>query len=178
MDNTFKASWGIFLIVMTSIASIILLGCIVTGLFGAIGIITVQLDEYYILWNLFMFGIPGIIIISTLFSMVRKYEIQDSKLLIHRLLWKKVIDLSNITSVEFDPKAVKSSIRLFGNGGLFVFSGIYRNKKLGNYVIFATDFKNSVVIKTKEKTSVVTPENPGTFVKKLKSLIKNRTEQE
>ncbi len=178
MDNTFKAPWGKFLIVMTSIALTILLGCVVTGFFGIIGIITIRLDEYYLLWNLLMFGIPGITIISTLFLMIRKYEIQGSKLLIHRLGWKKVIDLSNIETVKADPKAVNSSIRLFGNGGLFAFSGIYRNKELGNYRIFATDFKNNVVIKTSEKTYVITPENPETFVEKLKSLIKNRPKQE
>ena len=110
-----------------------------------------------------MIGIPSLVLIVTLFFIVSKYEIQDNKLLIHRFFWKKAIDLHGILSVEYDPDAVKGSIRLFGNGGLFAFSGIYKNKKLGNYRVFATDYKKCVVMKNKEKTFVVTPENPKTF---------------
>jgi len=170
MENTFKAPWGTFLKVMTAIALIILLGCSTAGILGISGILNINLAEYSLLWIIAMIGIPALTVILTLFFIIRKYEIQDNKLLIYRLGWKKVIDLSNLETAEFDPKAVKGSIRLFGNGGLFAFSGIYRNKKLGNYRIFATDFKKSVVLKTKEKIYIVTPENPENFVEKVKQL--------
>ena len=167
MENTFKATWGTLLKVMTTLALIILLGCIAVG-------IVIKIDEYYLLWYSCMIGIPSLVLIVTLFFIVSKYEIQDNKLLIHRFFWKKAIDLHGILSVEYDPDAVKGSIRLFGNGGLFAFSGIYKNKKLGNYRVFATDYKKCVVMKNKEKTFVVTPENPKTFVEKISNLIKDR----
>jgi hypothetical protein len=162
--NTYKAPWGMLLKVVTIIANIILLGIIAAG-------IIIRMEDYRLLWRLIMIGIPAATLIITMFFMIRKYEIQGNNLLVYRLGWKKTIDLSGLKSVEIDPEAAKNSIRLFGNGGLFAFSGIYRNKKLGNYRIFATDFKNSVVLKTEKKTYVVTPDNPEKFAEEIKILI-------
>ncbi len=52
---------------------------------------------------------------------------------------------------------MKGSIRTFGNGGLFCFSGRFRNRKLGSYRAFATDPKLAVVLRFPDKIVVVTP---------------------
>ena len=61
------------------------------------------------------------------------------------------------------------SIRLFGNGGAFAFSGWFRNRKLGSYRAYATDPARSVVLKFSDhKTIVVTPEPPDAFIAAVK----------
>jgi hypothetical protein len=55
---------------------------------------------------------------------------------------------------------MQGSIRTFGNGGLFGFIGLFRNKKLGRYRAFATDEKNAVVLRFATHTLVITPEQP------------------
>jgi hypothetical protein len=162
--NTYKAPWSTLLTVITTIVSVVLLGIMVIG-------ISIQMEGYQFQWYIIMIGLPAAILIITVFFMIRKFELRGSSLLIHRLGWKKSIDLGSLKSAEFDPAAAKNSIRLFGNGGLFAFSGIYRNKKLGNYRIYATDFKKCVVLKTDQRTFVITPENPEKFVEEISILI-------
>ena len=60
------------------------------------------------------------------------------------------------------------SLRIFGNGGLFAFTGKYRNRKLGIYNAYATALRLAVVIKLGDKkTLVVTPEKPEQFIESL-----------
>lgn len=47
------------------------------------------------------------------------------------------------------------TIRLFGSGGLFGFTGIFRNAELGVFSCLATDLKKSYVIYRKDKRPVV-----------------------
>jgi hypothetical protein len=63
-----------------------------------------------------------------------------------------------------DSTAMKGSIRIFGNGGLFSFSGSFRNRKLGSYRAYVTDVKNAVVIKLPSGVLVVSPDSPDRFV--------------
>jgi hypothetical protein len=59
---------------------------------------------------------------------------------------------------------MKGSIRLFGNGGLFSFTGLYRNKKLGNYRAFVNDWHKCVILRFAKRTIVVSPNDPDGFV--------------
>jgi hypothetical protein len=59
------------------------------------------------------------------------------------------------------------SIRVFGNGGLFSFTGLYQNKRLGSYRAYVTDDKRTVVVRLKEKTIVISPEFPDEFVRTI-----------
>ena len=64
------------------------------------------------------------IVISALFG-VRNYRLQETQLIIQRLGWQTTIELGDLNSVEPNPHAMSKSIRLFGNGGLFCFSGLF-----------------------------------------------------
>jgi hypothetical protein len=55
------------------------------------------------------------------------------------------------------------SIRTFGNGGFFSFSGFYRNKLLGAYRAFVTDRHQTVVLRYGGRTVVVSPSSPEEF---------------
>jgi hypothetical protein len=62
------------------------------------------------------------------------------------------------------------SIRISGNGGLFVFCGLFRNSKLGVYRAFCTDASHAVVLRFPDRTIVVTPAQPEKFVNAIKEL--------
>jgi len=100
---------------------------------------------------------------SVLF-MVRGYELEAGDLLILRLLWATRLPLQGLTAAWADPDAMRGSLRLFGNGGLFVFAGLFTNRKLGRYRAFATQPKNSVVLRFSNRTVVVTPDRPHGFL--------------
>ncbi|SDZ87359.1 PH domain-containing protein [Microbulbifer marinus] len=113
---------------------------------------------------------PAIFVLSALFA-IRGYRIERTALLILRFGWHTRIPLQGLTSAEADPEAMHGSIRLFGNGGLFGFTGLYRNSKLGRYRAFATDSSRAVVLHFPERTLVVTPDRPAQFAAALQQKI-------
>ncbi|MFC6632120.1 PH domain-containing protein [Microbulbifer taiwanensis] len=111
---------------------------------------------------------PAILIVSALFA-IRGYRIEGDNLLILRPGWKTRFALGELIEVKSDPEAMRGSIRLFGNGGLFGYIGLYRNSGLGRYRVFATDMSKAVVLRFPERTLVVTPDRPQQFVQALKN---------
>lgn len=158
-NNTFNASWGRSLKISTLLTLLLFPGVF---LFGAYMRPDMQED-----WKAAMVILPFAVIgISALFS-IRNYQILENRLVIQRIGWQSTIDLSDLKSAEANPHAMSKSIRLFGNGGLFSFTGLFRNKLLGKYRAYATSPKNSVVLRFTNRTVVVTPEDPENFAKMI-----------
>lgn len=103
---------------------------------------------------------------------VQGYAIENDTLLVKRLLWKTKISLSGLTSAEVKEEAMRHSLRLFGNGGLFAYVGRFRNTTLGGYNAYVTDLGKTVVLRFGEKIIVVSPDSPEAFVKAVQSAIK------
>ena len=114
--------------------------------------------------------IPMVVLLGALAFTIRGYELDRQGLHVRRLIWTTHVPLDSLESVQVDPQAMKRSLRLFGNGGLFSFSGIFRNRKLGNYRALATDPKRSVVLDLGQRKVVVTPDRPSRMAQKLKEM--------
>ena len=123
------------------------------------------------LWTSAMVVMPLGLLVSAAPFMVRGYEVSPDHLDILRPGWRVSLDLTRLLSVEADPDAMKGSIRLFGNGGLFCFAGLFRNRKLGNYRAFATAPKRAVVLKFEGRTVVVTPDDPEGFAEAVRRTV-------
>ncbi|GMW00396.1 MAG: hypothetical protein AMXMBFR84_15330 [Candidatus Hydrogenedentota bacterium] len=121
-------------------------------------------------WMAVMVLLPMATVVSCAIFVIRGYKLTKNAILIRRLGWHSTIDTSELTSVEADPEAMTRSIRLWGNGGLFCFSGLFRNKRLGTYRAYATNPSKSVVIRTLHRTFVVTPECPHGFVDEVRKI--------
>ena len=160
-ERHFNAPWGTPLIVISALATVLLLG-IFGGLAFSDHASTAVTMVLYI-------AIPLLIMFTSLLFTVRSYTISGNTLRIRRLLWNTDIDISMLSSVDYDPKAMTGSIRTMGNGGLYSFSGKFRSRKLGSFKAYLTDFKNCVIIKRTGKTIVVSPENPELFVEVLRN---------
>lgn len=106
---------------------------------------------------------PLVALIAVLF-VVRAYEIGPAELRIQRLFWTTRIPLEGITRAWHDPAAMKRSIRVFGNGGLYSITGLYRNRTLGSYRAFVTDSKQSVVLALPKRSVVISPADPRAFL--------------
>lgn len=96
------------------------------------------------------------------------YTIVPGHLLIRRLLWNTRIPLGQLEDASYEPGVMKGSIRLFGNGGLYSFTGWFRNSRMGLYRAFVTNGANTVVMKFPGKTIVVSPEAPAEFLEDLR----------
>jgi hypothetical protein len=108
------------------------------------------------------------VLISLLF-VVRGYVITGDAIKIRRLLWSTTLPLRGLQSVEVLPNAMCRSMRLFGNGGLFSFTGWYRNRELGTYRAYVTDLNRTIVIRLSHRTVVISPAETDEFVAELKA---------
>lgn len=162
-SDSFRAPWGTSVKLITFVLQIPLFLIIIINF----GILPNQ-----ILWaKILGVGVPLLLVLIVPFFMILGYEIRQNQLIIKRPGWITKIDLSNISSVEVNPDAMKGSIRTFGNGGLYCFCGAFSNKLLGRYRAFVTDPKNSVIIRAATgKVYVVSPENPALFVGQIRKI--------
>jgi hypothetical protein len=158
--NRFKAPWGKLLWVMSAIGTAI---CLAISLFflRAIPALCVHTADFWL-------GVlPLSFIAAAICFIIRGYSVSGDSILVERLFWSTRLPLAGLQSVQFLPGAMRGSIRTFGNGGFFSFTGRYRNKLLGSYQAFVTDSKHSVVLRFPKRTVVLSPDPPEDFVQLL-----------
>jgi hypothetical protein len=163
-NNTlsFGAPWGLSLRLITTASVTVLFGIMVFGVLNYPGNALILLVATIIL--------PAVLLLASALFLIRGYELSKDKLFIQRLGWKTEIDLQELQAAEIDPEAMKKSIRIFGNGGLFCFAGKFRNRKLGSFRVFATDPDLAVVLRFAGKIIVITPDEPHKFVAQIKRI--------
>lgn len=115
-------------------------------------------------------ALPLVILLAAVPFVVRDYEVRDGVLHVRRLFWTTRVALGELQEATIDPQACAGSIRLFGNGGLFSFSGWFRNAKLGRYRAFVTDWQRAVVLRAANCTVVLSPADPAGFVRNLQAV--------
>jgi hypothetical protein len=148
--STYKAPWGKTLCWMSAFSVVVVLAVSVP--------IFLKIKREPAGWLVAL-----LLPVATLF-IVRSYAIEPNVLAIRRLLWTTRLPLAGLQSAEVSPNVMRGSLRLFGNGGMFSFTGLFRNRALGNYRAFVTDLTRTVVLRFPKRTVVVSPENPERFV--------------
>jgi len=116
-------------------------------------------------WVVMVFGA---ILVGSYFFMVRGYRVEEGRLVIIRPGWEKSFDLCGLKNVRFDPEAMKWSWRIWGNGGLFGWIGLFRNRRLGRYKAYVSNRYRCVVLETTDRTLVVSPADAESFIQVLK----------
>lgn len=166
MRNRFAAAPWSGLLKSTSIVaslSLVAAGCVVARAVPAMG-------GSHLLSGLIACSLPAIALATALFVVI-DYQIDGARLNIRRLLWYTRIDLAALQEVRADPDVLRGSIRTAGNGGLFSFTGYYRNQRLGSYEAYVTDWKHAVTLRLARRVIVVSPADPAWFVIELRALF-------
>ena len=158
-NDRYGAPWSRMLVLVSILATTILLGLPLLAV-GSAPPLPLGLA-------LMVIGLPLGILLGCLAFTVRGYELASGELLIYRGLGSTRYPLDGLRSAEHDPDALRGSWRTFGNGGLFSFSGWFRNKRLGNYRAFVTDHARAVILTWGDRTIVVSPDRPEAFVAAL-----------
>jgi hypothetical protein len=94
------------------------------------------------------------------------YKITNDKLIIHRLIADVRIDRQNIKSIELiDRQDIGWSLRIFGVGGLFGYSGYFANSKMGSMTWYTTRRDRTVLVVTNdEKKIILSPDDPKKLI--------------
>lgn len=102
-----------------------------------------------------------------------RLKANDEKVTVRRLFGSleiplhEVIDTRRIFKSEID-----GSIRTFGSGGLFGYLGRFKNDRLGNYTMYATELNNLILVRTNNKKYVFSCSRPQEFVEFVNLQIK------
>ena len=156
----YDAPWSTSLIVMSVLTTVICLGVSA----GAWGEAVVRHHAGPPAWVPLL---PLLILFGCALCTIRGYAISSDTILVHRLLWDTALPRAGIVSATVEPDAMRGSLRTFGNGGAFSFSGFYYNKRLGSYRAFVTDPRRAVVLRYSYRRVVLSPAQPGDFVNDL-----------
>ena len=157
----FGAPWGMAVKIVT---------LTVLAIHGALVTLGLVLPRDTPAVNALLVGLPVLVTFACVAFTIRGYVLTRDTLYVQRLWWRTRVSLVGVRSVEHDPKAMRRSLRLLGNGGLFSIAGVFRNATFGRYRAFATDPKRSVVLRFDTRPVVVTPDRPGAFVAKVRRL--------
>ena len=150
--KNYPAPWSRSLIYMSAFATLVCLGVPMT--------VALHDDPW-------LAAAPLAIVFCGMLFIIRGYTVTPDELLVHRLLWTTRLPLADLHSAQVEPRAMRWSVRTFGNGGLFSFSGWYYNRLLGRYRAFVTDPNRTVVLRLGGRNVVVSPSEPEVFVDDL-----------
>lgn len=156
----YEAPWSTSLVVMSVFTTVICLGVAAGAAWEAAASPQTALLRWVAL-------LPLLILFGAALCTIRGYTIASDAILVHRLLWSTALPRAGIQSASAEPDAMRGSLRTFGNGGAFSFSGLYYNKRLGTYRTFVTDPRRTVVLRYPTRRVVLSPAAPEDFVSDL-----------
>lgn len=113
-----------------------------------------------------------IIVIAMYYLSPRGITITEGDIVIDRKIKPVTIHLRDIKAVYAVPKSEMTfTVRTFGNGGLFGYTGYYYNKKHGTMLWYCTQRTNYVMIEnTAGKKIVITPDEPGQLLQHIQAI--------
>jgi hypothetical protein len=153
-DQTYyRAPWGIWTIIIT----VTIIAMFVVLIIFSPGMVTIIVSIL-------------LIVIGLVFS-VRGYSINGNKLFVHRLGWVTEFQLTDLIKAAINPNAMRGSIRVFGIGGFFGYTGKFSNNHLGRFRAYVTDNSRCVILRFKGEILVISPENPEKFLEALEAGI-------
>ena len=156
-NENHPAPWSRQLAVVTGVATLLVGGISLAILVESAGeSTTTRLAGVLLPWAAWLACAP---------FLVRGYRIAPGMLLIERAGWRTRLPLAGLREAYADPQAMDGSLRLFANGGAFVFAGLFRSRRLGNYRAWVNDPARAVVLRFDERTCVVSPADPQAFVR-------------
>ena len=166
-QTTFRAPWSRALLISTSVQVLLLLAICVATLVLAV------LDPELRPWQRLLASLIGVGLPLTILGLaarfaVRGYTVSDGSILVDRPGRSFTVDLRGLESATVSPHVMRRSVREFANGGLFAYTGRFRNAELGSYRAFATDQSRTVVLRFPGRAGsevlVMSPDDPEAFV--------------
>ena len=156
----YEAPWSTSLIVMSVVTTVVCLGS-ASGAWLSLG----AKHAYGALgWAALL---PLVILFGAALFTIRGYSLSSDSILVHRLLWSTALPRTGLESAQAEPDTMRGSLRTFGNGGAFSFTGFYYNKRLGSYRAYVTDPHRTVILRYANRRVVLSPAMPEAFVDDL-----------
>ncbi len=117
-------------------------------------------------------GIIAVLILGISYALSpRAYTISEGMVQVRRLVSSILIPLHDIRAVRIATKEdLRGCVRVFGNGGLFGYYGVFRTSALGVCHWYVTNRANAVIIDTPTKTYLLSPDDVSRFIEEVKAV--------
>ena len=104
-----------------------------------------------------------------------RYEIDDSKIIIKRIIWNIKIDYYSINTLDYDNWNKYSSVPFscIGLRGWFGWKCLIYIKKVGWTRVYSRRISKFVLITTVDKNFIISPKKPWTFIEDVKLAMNN-----
>jgi hypothetical protein len=164
--QSFSSPWGARVRILTSVVAVIFLS--LSMLIGFNPEVS-QSDE----WGMRFLPVLIFLVMNLVMApfLVLGYEVSAGEISIRRLGWVKRIPLTGISSVTCDPLGLRGATKIIGNDGYLAMIGWFKSKKMGFFRAFVTDGSRVVILKWPDKTILISPDDPETFIQSLEALI-------
>ena len=140
---------------------------IISGAVILLGVIFVYATK-----NLFVAGLWLALIAGAFAYSPRGFAILERCIVVKRLVGNVRIPLEQVREARVTARDdFRGCIRLWGNGGLFGYYGLFRTSKLGKCSFYITNRTLSVVVVTAAKTVVVSPDDVAGFLIALHAAV-------
>ena len=94
-----------------------------------------------------------------------RLKANDEKIKVVRLFGSLKVPLNEVVEIRrISYSDIDNSISTFGSGGLFGYLGRFKNNRLGNYTMYATELNNLILIRTNNKKYVFSCSRSKEFV--------------
>lgn len=160
----FRAPWSRSLVVMTATTVAVLALVMAAAIFAP--------ARPPLIAAILLIGLPPLLVAAAFAGRVRGYTLTEDAITVRRGLWDTRLPLAGLRSVTGDVDAMRGSIRVLANGGVFAFAGRFWNMKLGWYRAYATDPSRAVVLRYPRRAIVITPHDPQQFIMRAGTFIK------
>jgi hypothetical protein len=102
----------------------------------------------------------------------RAYSIQDRSIVVKRLIGNVAIPLDGVREARVaTADDLGGAYRLWANGGLFGYYGLFSTTKLGKCSWYVTSRQNAVVVITDQKTTLFSPDNVNGFLAAIRAAV-------
>lgn len=136
-----------------------------------IGIACVMLWLDGTLWSLFVMFILISVTLHCAYLAPNFLVVTDTALELHKLLGKLTIKMSEISSIDIF-KSEGMEARIFGSGGFLGFTGLFYNKKIGNYRSYVGCYHQTFLVTMNNgKKYLFSCENRDLVVSLIKSKL-------
>ena len=114
-------------------------------------------------------GLILIVLLAYAYS-PKGYALSGLTLTVKRLIGNVEVSLDGLREVRLaEREDYRGCLRLWGNGGLFGYYGLFRTSRLGKCTWYVTNRGKAVVVVTDAKTALFSPDDSASFIAAVRS---------
>lgn len=139
-------------------------------------VITILVMDYFFLdvsrpfqsWlSALLFLGPVALLTIVWFRRVKSYSLMENKIIVQMGSYTREYDIDQIQEIKKPHILFMKLRKIYGNGGLFSYTGLYSYPKIGRFKAFVTNWDHCIILKMRDEQIALSPENYESFLDQI-----------